>query len=134
MKKLALVVVCVFCVSLVLIVAYFSVAFIKLNDCIVYVNKNGVQESEESDWISNSQIKQFQIVEDEFIGENFYIQIKTRKKISHLSINKITFRCDVKATVKDWESFDEVKVYNQKQEANFYFEDFKWKVESVTVV
>ena len=135
MKKWILVVAAgVILLSSLLAVVYYSFAFVKLNDCIVFVNKNGVQESEESDGISNSQIKQFQIVEDEFIEENFYIQIKTRKKITNLSVSKISFLCDITVTVKDWESFDEVKVYNQKQETNFYFEDFKWKVDSVKVV
>lgn len=130
-KKIFLTVLIVLTVSVLSLIAFYAVSFEKTYTAIAYINKNGSTNSDESDWISESDFEKLQIVDEHFITEDNYIKIKTKNKIKLKSLNNIVYVVDVKAFVQDWETGSKIAECSGKLEINFRFSDMKWRVKEV---
>ncbi len=114
--------------------AFYSFAYVKSNQCVVVVNKHGLTKSEESDWISLSDLSKLQIMDDDFVAkEDIYIEIRTKTKINSISWNKISFSFDICAIARVWEGYEEIGQYQGTRTVNLKFSNFKWIVESVDI-
>lgn len=134
--KKAGIIVAISCIAVIVlsalaVLALYSVPFVRANECIVFVNKNGTENSEDSDWLSVSDLKSLQIVDDDVLGENTYIEISTKKRISSVSWGKISLSYDISAIARDWDTFEEIEMYQGKRTIHFTLSGTKWIVEGV---
>ena len=67
-----------------------------------------------------------QIVEAEDF-EEVYVELKTKKKVKILSVDKVSVYCDIKADVMD-DNWDKIAEYQGEKEILFKFSNFKWNV------
>ena len=118
-------------ISFLSLVIFYAVSFEKINTTIAYINKNGSSNSEETDWISISDFKKLQIVDDVFITEDNYINIKTKNNVKFKSLDNIVYTVDVKAVVNDWETSSNVAECSGKLKIDFKFSGMKWQVVKV---
>ncbi len=110
-------------------IAYFIKPFIKSNDLILVANTKdiiSVDEDYKDAFISLDDFKSLQIVEG-YDFEEVYIELKTKKKIKILSIDRVSVNCDIKAYVMD-DNWDEIAEYNDEKEIVFKFSNLRWNV------
>ena len=91
-------------------IAFYAIPCVA-NQSIAYVNRNGISASEESDWLSVSDLKLLQIVDDDMIREDLWVDLKTKTNLSWLSWNRISIICDITATAEEWDSGEEPVQY-----------------------
>ncbi|MBO5321263.1 MAG: hypothetical protein J6B22_01485 [Clostridia bacterium] len=118
-------------ISFLSLIVFYAVSFEKFNTAIAYINKNGSSNSEETDWISISDLKKLQIVDDIFITEDNYIIVKTKNNVKFKSLGNVVYTVDVKAVVNDWETGSNVAECSGKLQIDFKFSDMKWRVVKV---
>ena len=107
-------------------IAYFINPFIKSNDLIKVANTKAIIAVVEDAFISLDDFKSLQIVEG-YDFEEVYIELKTKKKIKILSIDRVSVNCDIKAYVMD-DNWNEIAEYNAEKEIVFEFSNLKWNV------
>ncbi len=115
-------------------IAFYAIPYVKANQSIVYVNRNGTGASEESDWLSVSDLQLLQIVEEDMIREEIGIELNTKTKLSWQSWNRISVICDITAAAEYTDSGEELARYRQKREIVFHFSHLKWKVVQVNIL
>lgn len=124
--KLFIAVLSVLLVLLMGCIAYFTIPFVKSNDLILAANKNEITTVTEDAFISLDNFKSLQIVEAEDF-EEVYVELKTKKKVKILSVDKVSVYCDIKADVMD-DNWDKIAEYQGEKEILFKFSNFKWNV------
>ncbi len=113
-------------------VFFYSTPYFKGKNCIAYLNKNGIDNCGESEWISMSDLELMQIVENDiFLQDNRYVVTKIRGKTEWNTLTKICVSYDVTAKVMEWDSYTEIKEYQGQIVVDFVFSNFEWRVESV---
>jgi len=136
MKKtliIVLVIVGVISCSFLAAFAFYIIPYQKGNQLITYANKQGivVDNERESDWISNSNLKAVQIVDNSAFQQEIYVDIDTDANYTFIALNKVAVTYDTEIEVKDWQTFETIGDYEKNIKIIFEFSNFKWQVINV---
>ena len=133
MKKKVILFVSIGFVALVLMVTacFYVIPFNRLNDMILYANKNNADAYGQASWVSDEDMMTLDITDHSVDKENHYISVSTKKNIEAISLNKLVILCDIRVSVQDGDTYEEIKAFNEKKKVSFSFADFAWAVESV---
>lgn len=115
------------------ILCIYSIPYVKINQAIVYVNKNDVEISglDVNDWISPQDFKKLDIVEQNISPKNAHVEIDTHSVIKSFSYNKLIIRVDITAKVRDLETFEIINCYSQTRTISCSFNHLKWTVDCI---
>lgn len=116
------------------IVAFYAVPYVKADNLITHVNRNGIENCGEADWISRQDVAALQIVPSAVLQEDVYVSFDSDLKIQLPAWGSIVLTYDLNANVQDWETWDVTDCYHQKKEITFVFSQGKWRVTAVTRV
>lgn len=121
---------CVLVMILAAATVFYSVPYIKLNDWVVFANKSDINQIEDdSEWISAENFKKLRVVES--VGEEEFVQLKTKKKIQFKSFGRIDIKCEIYAYKTLKGTNEKTAEYNAEKTVGFEFKDFKWVVNRV---
>lgn len=136
MKKtliIVLVIVGVISCSFLAAFTFYIIPYQKGNQLITFANKQGivVDNERESDWISNSNLKAVQIVDNSAFQQEIYVDIDTDANYTFIALNKVAVTYDTEIEVKDWQTFETIGDYEKNIKIIFEFSNFKWQVINV---
>ena len=124
-------------VTVQLVVAFYAIPFIKLNNLLKSANNTTLSEIEaiysDKDYrtfISQSDYMKMHIVEDELNVEE-YAKVTSKKKVNLLSISSLRITCDTEIAVYTTESMSPIKKYTGNLTVNFVFKNGCWTVTGV---
>ena len=122
---------CVVVAAVLLTLAVYSIPFVKGNNSIVAANKTLLENQGDTDWISFSNLKKLQIVDDETIEKDRNISIKTKVKPTWTAWDKVSIHYEITATAKDWDTNEIVSNHQGSVIMHFRLAGFRWVVDEV---
>ena len=132
MKKLAFIIVLAIVVTALLsVAAFYSVPFVKGNNCIIAANKTVVENEGEDNWIGYNDLAKLQLLSDETILADTYISLKTKVLPKWSAWNNLTITYEISAVATDEETGEVVQEAKGTASVQFVFKDLQWIVVSV---
>ena len=130
---IVLVIVGIISCSILAAFTFYIIPYQKGNQLITFANKQGivVDNERESDWISNSNLKAVQIVDNSAFQQEIYVDIDTDANYTFIALNKVAVTYDTEIEVKDWQTFETIGDYEKNIKIIFEFSNFKWQVINV---
>lgn len=137
-KRKIWIVVAIFLIIIVqLVVIFYAIPFVRINNLFKTANNRTLSEIEEvfndethHTFICKSDYVKMHIVEDELDVEE-YVKVTAKKKITLLNISSLKMTCDTKATVYTTNSMTPIREYSCNLIVTFVFENGRWMVTSV---
>ena len=121
-----------------LVVVFYAIPFVKVNNLLKTANNRTLSEIEEvfndrtyRTFISQSDYVKMHIVEDELNAEE-YVKVTAKKKVKLLNIYSLKITCDTKIAVYNTESMTPIKKYTRNLTVNYFFKNGRWTVTSVS--
>jgi hypothetical protein len=135
-NKLIIITLSVVVIFSLLVVLFYTIPYIRLNELILYTNKNVVENIDDETLISNENMKAMQIIDKKDLlntlaNDSVYISVKTKKKSKLVSWNEMHFICDITVIGKDAYSSAEIFKYFKTKKIIFAYDENKWKIISV---
>lgn len=122
-------------VSALLVVAFYSMSYMKLNDMLKLATTRNADEfiDGEDSRFAYDHLISLKITDDK-IGENEHVEYKTKNKISAISLGYIQYTLQINARIVDWDTWEEKNQYSGTRTVALRFDtkQFQWVVESVT--
>ena len=105
----------------------YVMPFVNINRVIVAVNKQ-YTEDEGLSWISGEDIRKLQIIEEKYRKEDgYYVSLDTRLSFKKFTLDKIVVIYEITATVKEFDTWEEVANYKESKELELIFSILKLK-------
>ena len=101
------------------VIAFYSLPYIKANSLIVYVNKNAINEVQKDSWVSEEEMKLLQIIDESALSDDLNISVKTSTSVTNVSWSKISFLYNINVVIKDGETQEEIDRYQGKRTVDF---------------
>ncbi len=120
-----------------LLIIFYSIPFVKVNNLLKSANNQTVSEIEEifkeettDTFISKSDYKKIKFIKED-LTEDQYIKFKTKQKLSFQSAKNIEITCKVNAKICHLNEQNYSKDYNEVLTISFAFKNGSWKVTNV---
>lgn len=135
-KKPIVLLVCIGIIALLIfgVSHFYFKGFEKTLNYIIYVNQTGVGEREDwtTEFISYDNAKKMIVVDDEYVGENYYVYGKRIPKKIHMnSITEVEITWAVTGGIQEKDSNKKVGTYSGEIETTCVFSEGKWHVTAV---
>lgn len=111
-------------------VIHFFTPYIDLNNMIIYMNSNDLDFSSDLQTEEEREILKLRILDDISL-ENVYTNIRTKKKLTSMAVNRMSYDCDIYVKVIDSETSECIAEYHEAKTVTFYYSDFCWYIESI---
>lgn len=120
-----------------LVVVFYAIPFVKVNNLLKTANNRTLSEIEEvfndetyHTFISQSDYIKMHIVEDELNAEE-YVKATAKKKLKLLNISSLKITCDTKAAVYTTDSMTPIREYTHNLTITLAFKNGRWMITSV---
>lgn len=132
MKKLAFIIILIVIMSILLsVAAFYSEPFVRGNNYVVAANKTVIEECNETDWVSLSDIKKIQLLSDDTILADTNITVRTTFTPKWYTWREMSICYHFTAVARDMVTNDVIEEKQGTVILTFLFKDMQWIVVSV---